>query len=501
MINYKIYKVGNYIKVVNNNTKEIFNGLCKNVFIDSNNTGKNIYDISGIKNLEEKYLKLDNILKEDETPYTKEEWETFYTENTGNFNSGLAFNPQDYVTTQDAFIINNLVFTSKIIFCLNNNIQDLNLVILSDSTGDGYGEWAYLLTEYLATTYPNYTVNFRHWDVNNLEYQPVDLIQTGNIVSPKVLNIYLGGASGQGIAYGNTNFSTLFPITPDLVMISYGHNDNYANSQLYKTEYLKLTKRIRQTFLDCQIILLTQNPKATSEPTYTNGIRNANDIFLIAGQEGYGFVNVMQHFLDTANYETLLLDGIHPNTQGSELWASIIIKLFTRDNYYPIHLPRTKTETVFVPASSLSSSTHSLNYINKAGDVKIPTINLTDGSTNGVTSTITLPYDWQTINTYIYWTTDTDSSATNVHFNSYSYFLDSTVNAPVLGGGAFVISQGGLAGKINKTQIYSHLGSGEYALEVKNTPFSFSITRLGADTNDTYTGDCRVLGVLFERRL
>lgn len=394
--------------------------------------------------------------------------------------------------------------TSNIIFKLNNNLEDVNIIILSDSTGDSEGEWAYIISQYLATNFPSYTVNFRHWNINSLEYQPIDPVQTGNIQNPKTLNIYLGGASGQGLAYGNANFDSLFPIKPDLVMISYGHNDNYANSQLYITEYLKLTKRIQKTFTDTNIILIGQNPKDRNLPTFENGVKNVKDIIYIASREGYGFVNIMQHFFDYGDYTTdLLSDGIHPNAVGSQYWADFMKPLFDKDNFN-VYLtsPKFEPESIFIPPSQLTSSSSSLSYISKPGDVKLPTINLTPDEINGVFATIMLPYYWKTLNVYVLWTTDSDSSSSQVYFNSYGYFLDDTISNPDLdnNSGAFRFVNGATSGKVNKTQIYSYLGSGEYELEKKNFPFVFSITRLGNNVNDTLTEDCRILGVIFERR-
>lgn len=390
-------------------------------------------------------------------------------------------------------------FTSNIIFNLNNNITSSNIIILSDSIGDQIGEWTYLFTEYLADNYPSYTVDLRFWDTSSLTYQPPQTFQSGSGIN--MINVYIGGASGQGVSYGNINFNSLFPVEPDLVMISYGHNDNYSSRDLYKTEYLLLTKKIKRTFLKSQIILLAQNPKESSQPTFGNGVLNALDINYLAGKEGYGFINIMQKFFDYGNYSELLTDGIHPNSSGSLLWANEIKKAFPKNNKSNSVYPKEKQETIFVPVTSFLSNSGSLSFIPKAGDMGIPYIPLDPTTVNSIFSSIMLPYHWETINVYVYWTTPTNATGTNVFFNSYSYFLDETVLAPTLGGGAFVTAPGGIANKIQKTQIYSYLGSGEYSLEVKNTPFSFSITRLGTNVNDTYTDNCQVLGVLFERRL
>lgn len=84
MEEYKIYRVGNYIKIVNIHNYEIFNGAAKEVFVDSSNVVKAEYRFFNVKNWKEtKSLKLNQIKKQDGTAYTLAEWESFYTDNTG----------------------------------------------------------------------------------------------------------------------------------------------------------------------------------------------------------------------------------------------------------------------------------------------------------------------------------------------------------------------------------------------------------------------------------
>ena len=89
MKKYKIYKKGNYIVVTDNITSETFYGRAKDVMVDKNNTNRAAYRFFNILDLKEgKGLTIDQILKEDGSPYTSDEFDTFYTQNTGNFNGG-----------------------------------------------------------------------------------------------------------------------------------------------------------------------------------------------------------------------------------------------------------------------------------------------------------------------------------------------------------------------------------------------------------------------------
>jgi len=90
-MNYKIYSIGNYLRIQNIESGEIYNGLLKEVFVDKNNLNNNLYKIQNVKDWSERTaLNLNQIKKEDGSDYTLSEWETFYSENTGNFNQGGA---------------------------------------------------------------------------------------------------------------------------------------------------------------------------------------------------------------------------------------------------------------------------------------------------------------------------------------------------------------------------------------------------------------------------
>lgn len=89
MKQYKIYRQDNYIIFINNTDKETFYGFVKEVRVDKSNANKASYTIYNIKGFSNKAsLLIEQLLKEDESQYTESEFETFYTQNTGNFNSG-----------------------------------------------------------------------------------------------------------------------------------------------------------------------------------------------------------------------------------------------------------------------------------------------------------------------------------------------------------------------------------------------------------------------------
>ena len=87
MKQYKIYTKGNYIVIVDVQRNEYFYGIRKEVHIDKSNVDKAVYKAFNVKDFSSSIiLAVPNILKENGDAYSEAEFDTFYQENTGNFN-------------------------------------------------------------------------------------------------------------------------------------------------------------------------------------------------------------------------------------------------------------------------------------------------------------------------------------------------------------------------------------------------------------------------------
>lgn len=95
---YKIYIKSNYLVVENTENREFFYGHRRDVLVDKNNLHRKAYRFFNVKDFDPRPgLRLDQILKQDGTPYTLEEWETFYLKNTGS-NGTTTENPLEGVS-------------------------------------------------------------------------------------------------------------------------------------------------------------------------------------------------------------------------------------------------------------------------------------------------------------------------------------------------------------------------------------------------------------------
>ena len=83
----KVYTKGNYFIIEQNG--KLYPGVSKNVEVYQTAINGEFYYFTNLKNNWPNHgLKIENIVDGTETPYTAGSWETFYTENTGNFNAG-----------------------------------------------------------------------------------------------------------------------------------------------------------------------------------------------------------------------------------------------------------------------------------------------------------------------------------------------------------------------------------------------------------------------------
>lgn len=84
MTRYKIFRIGTYIRIETEDGQHAWSGLAKDVRIIQNTEGLRVFRILGVNgwgcNVP---IKLSQILQEDGSPYSFDEWQEFYIDNTG----------------------------------------------------------------------------------------------------------------------------------------------------------------------------------------------------------------------------------------------------------------------------------------------------------------------------------------------------------------------------------------------------------------------------------
>lgn len=231
---------------------------------------------------------------------------------------------------------------------LIRGVSDAVWLIVGDSTGNETTEWVYLTAQWLASQFPEYTVSYRLWDASgDTDYASATVIQTGTGVAneggPFTLAIYNASVAGSTVGYfQGSRFSAAIRKNADLLTISHGHNHGGPLStdnarQYQRNRYLSFVDEASQANPNAGVVCVMQNPKvdnSSGAPSHEFEWQPQKALLYTqaAGWRGWGVVDVMQAFIDYGDWENDLTnaDGVHPNSAGSTLWASVFIAALER---------------------------------------------------------------------------------------------------------------------------------------------------------------------------
>ncbi len=400
--------------------------------------------------------------------------------------------------------------TGQLISVMKRNRQNAVLTVLGDSTGVpedfvSNPRWVFLLTQYLAQQFPQYTVTYRMWNDTTQAYDPTMTIQTGT--GSFKLDVYNGSRSGAGYDYSFVNsnltrFQTMIPVTPTTVIVSYGYNAGTTTYSNYMTE---LTRWVLGYFPSAEYVVVSQPPKASTDADSANSLLRSGDVRAWALREGYGLIDVAQAFLDYAaanggRWDALVkYDNIHPNSTGFGLWFEQVRRFF--DPVTPAaraQIQQPKVDRIFVDPSRFTAGGGSPAItLSPAG---IPKWDFPKGGTVNISAIVDIPPTWPTANVWLIWSTPGGTT------NSVVFYVDQQAliaNMAVAVSGATPTSF--TAG--NKMTLASITTSGTTRITnaFSNTRFSsgrplvFQIRREGADASDTYASNGWIYGLLIEK--
>jgi lysophospholipase L1-like esterase len=147
---------------------------------------------------------------------------------------------------------------------LGDDASNVNIVVAGDSTGDEPDEWVFLLAQELAPLYPSYGVNYYLWNRRNPGWPSTPWVVQLGAPGNHVLNIWNMSVSGTREYYGLTYAeSAIIPKTPDLLFVSYGHNDG-ADTVLFRWGIQSLVETVAAQSPRTEILLIAQNPETGS---------------------------------------------------------------------------------------------------------------------------------------------------------------------------------------------------------------------------------------------
>lgn len=236
--------------------------------------------------------------------------------------------------SKDATLVSSAF--QDIIGRIRTNIQDVSILIYSDSTAQMTNSWARQLPTKLATLFPTHTISFRDWvDGTPGSYNSATTIPgTGT----KTIHVWEGGAAGKNWQYHyDISRREILIVTPnpDLVIFSLGHNENFAlaqvgNMQTARDRAVNYIESVRSLVPSASIVLMSQNPLTAADRDKASQFRS--DMYRrIAMERGYGFIDICQAFIEDGRTLAGILisgDGIHPTDTGHTLWVNEVAKHF-----------------------------------------------------------------------------------------------------------------------------------------------------------------------------
>lgn len=401
--------------------------------------------------------------------------------------------------------------------------ENATLLVVGDSTGDEtnvQGRWPLKTAQWLAAQYPAYTVNFRMWNYTADNYDALGVgksvvVQTGtgtgNAGGPFVIEIYNASASGTAPSYhyDTTRWFKVAPtsITPNLVIVNHGHNLGGAGGNQSNYEIHKLARSAHERWPLAGIMVTAQNPMTVGQADEANDRLRARAVQVLAANEGYGLVNVLQLFLKDPSYSTnLLSDGLHPNEAGSRLWADEVIRLLTTGKEPGVtpRNPNNGVDRLWVPANRFDSYTGSPVFALTNNNQM--TWAFPNGAISGVITSVDLPAHWQSYDTYLLWAVAGASGFTASTRVSWRLFRQQQAT-----GSSFPVNaspyplpawsdSGELLFNPNNGTAYQTVATRiAQQSSALNAPLGVRIQRTGNSVSDVVAENAYMLGVMFVR--
>lgn len=128
------------------------------------------------------------------------------------------------------------------------------------------------------------------------------------------VTIWSGSQTGADVAYAVENAERWIPEVPDVVVMNFGHNDDQEE---FTSGLSSLDRHLTDEYGEVARILVLQNPQTD----------DANAAVREAGRQraeeaGVGLIDVATPFAEST--DDLMLDDVHPNQAGQELWARVV---------------------------------------------------------------------------------------------------------------------------------------------------------------------------------
>jgi lysophospholipase L1-like esterase len=199
-------------------------------------------------------------------------------------------------------------------------------IVDTDAAQQGLGTWSY--------TFPE--GQNRIW-FRTLDNAPVTILGQNNITEDAGVRIHRAANGGWGV----NNFiqrdwtfdAQLVDISPDLIYVWLGQNDQNYSQAGYEARLHLLVDRLEQTVPDAQVVLVGTKQGGSSAATIVRLARLVSAMGAVAEQRGLGFIDLFHIAGDHAFYTAhdMLTDGIHFSQAGGDHIGQLMFEAFLTD--------------------------------------------------------------------------------------------------------------------------------------------------------------------------
>lgn len=193
--------------------------------------------------------------------------------------------------------------------------RPLVISVLGDSTGNGTDEWVAL---WAADLGQSRNVVVQRWDPDTQAWS-LPTLRFGS--SGPAVEIWNGSVPGWQPYQATEIVAAIQPAKPDLVIYNYGHNST-GNTIATQMSDLHAASTALWPEAPPPAVAVLQNP-ALGE----RGARQDHTMEVLAtwaAITGLPTIDVLSAFYAAGDLAPLMIDDVHPNQQGSRIWADTI---------------------------------------------------------------------------------------------------------------------------------------------------------------------------------
>lgn len=197
----------------------------------------------------------------------------------------------------------------------------LTIAVLGDSAADADNEWVRRLVDLWVDRYGDWFhyVSLADPSGQTHGWDGDGFVNTAALSTPtRVVSVWNPSFGGAGYDdYTQADIDDYVVATgADIVIMAQGINMANDGSTI-EPEFTEVEGWILAGLPDAQFVASSENPVVShgGSPDIRDAVR------AVAASRGYPFVDIYQAFVNYGDWESLLADGVHPNAQGSQLWA------------------------------------------------------------------------------------------------------------------------------------------------------------------------------------